>query len=200
MSSKDDSKQFILHPEIEGLSYLESFINKLESEEILKEIDALPWLSGDGALSRRTQHYGYLYNYKSRSIPEMATPFPSFASKLAKRLSKLGVFEQLPDQLIVNEYLPGQGISAHVDQPKIFGPVVVSISVIGNSMMVFRSKTSKQEVNLWFPERTIVILQNDARYEWTHAIPGRRSDILSSGAKLPRSRRISLTFRTINRN
>jgi hypothetical protein len=35
-----------------------------------------------------------------------------------------------------------------------------------------------------------------ARYEWTHEIPTRRSDAID-GERLPRGRRISLTFRKV---
>jgi alkylated DNA repair dioxygenase AlkB len=43
-----------------------------------------------------------------------------------------------PDQLIVNEYIPGQGIGDHVDHTKLFGQEVVSISLLSDVVMTFR--------------------------------------------------------------
>jgi alkylated DNA repair dioxygenase AlkB len=44
--------------------------------------------------------------------------------------------------------------------------------------------------------RSLLILSSEARYEWTHEIPARKSDEVN-GVKQPRARRISLTFRTL---
>ena len=45
-------------------------------------------------------------------------------------------------------------------------------------------------------ERSLIILSDDARYEWQHAIPARKSDVVN-GFKIARDRRLSLTFRTV---
>ena len=45
--------------------------------------------------------------------------------------------EYLFDQLIVNEYQPGQGISPHIDNQTLFGDVVVSVSLSSNTIMTF---------------------------------------------------------------
>jgi alkylated DNA repair dioxygenase AlkB len=101
---------------IPGLLYVENFINEAE------------------------ESYGYKYNYKARSIDrekDYLGPFPDFGGKVARRLVRKGYFETLPEQLIVNEYLPGQGISAYIDQPVIFGEKVASLSLGSNTVMIF---------------------------------------------------------------
>jgi alkylated DNA repair dioxygenase AlkB len=42
----------------------------------------------------------------------------------------------------------------------------------------------------------LLILSGEARYDWTHEIPARKSDVIN-GARQPRTRRVSLTFRTV---
>lgn len=43
-----------------------------------------------------------------------------------------------PDQVTVNEYLPGQGIASHVDTHEAFGPTLLSLSLVSGVVMDFR--------------------------------------------------------------
>jgi alkylated DNA repair dioxygenase AlkB len=54
----------------------------------------------------------------------------------------------------------------------------------------------KQKVSLLLEPRSAVVLQDDARYCWTHAIAGRKQDRWGEKV-LPRERRLSLTFRKV---
>jgi len=181
--------------DIIGLSTYSEFISEEDALRIIDFIDEKEWLSGENALKRRTQHYGYEYDYKTRSTGmKVAKPIPGVMMGLCTKLVEMKIFPQIPDQLIVNEYLPGQGIAAHIDQPVIFGDTITSIALCGDCTITFGK--CKTKVDLHFKERMAVVLQNDARYQWTHSIPARKSDKID-GVKIPRKRRISLTFRTI---
>lgn len=100
--------------DIQGLTYISDFISIHEQDFLLAEIGRQPWLTD---LKRRVQHYGYKYDYKARAVGNDAYlgPFPDWLSSLSRKLQDGGVFSPAPDQAIVNEYLPGQGISAHID-------------------------------------------------------------------------------------
>ena len=50
---------------ISGLNYIDEFINQEEEVNLIQLIDAMPWRND---LKRRVQHYGYIYDYKSRKI------------------------------------------------------------------------------------------------------------------------------------
>ena len=95
------------------------------------------------------------------------------------------------NQLIVNEYEPGQGISAHIDAP-CFGPAIATLSL--GSACVMRFSNGDRHEDVWLDRRMCVVLTGPARSEWTHAIPTRKSDP-RHGRRLARSRRLSLTFR-----
>lgn len=41
------------------------------------------------------------------------------------------------NQLIINEYLPGQGINPHVDNPTLFSSPIVSVSLGSECVMEF---------------------------------------------------------------
>jgi alkylated DNA repair dioxygenase AlkB len=54
----------------------------------------------------------------------------------------------------------------------------------------------QEKHDLYLEPRSLITLSGLARYQWTHAIPARKSDVVD-GFKIERGRRISLTFRTV---
>lgn len=107
-----------------------------------------------------------------------------------------------PDQIIVNEYLPGQGIAPHIDQPKTFGPVVATVSLGAPVVMDFIRAEDRHAI--WLAPLSLLVLTGAARYEWRHAIAKRKSDLIDAQRVAPtnkrvaRSRRVSLTFRSLS--
>jgi alkylated DNA repair dioxygenase AlkB len=180
-------------PNISGLTYVPDFITRDEEAVLLAAIDEQSWLSD---LKRRVQHYGYKYDYKARAVTEdsFIDTLPSWVEPFARTLKSDGLFQSVPDQVIVNEYLPGQGISAHVDCVPCFGQMIASLSLGSGASIQFARDHEKQE--LYLEPRSLVIFSGPARYEWTHAIPARKSDIVN-GFKIERKRRVSLTFRNV---
>lgn len=176
-----------------GLKYLPDFVSGEEALYLVDKIDAQPWRSD---LKRRVQHYGYRYDYKARQTREedYLGPLPPFLQVLAERLTHAGHFGSIPDQVIVNEYMPGQGISAHVDCRPCFGGVIASLSLLSPCIMRLENRKISQQVDLTLEPGSLLVLSGEARHVWTHAIPARKSDIVN-GQKQPRSRRLSLTFR-----
>merc|ERR1719401_180619 len=49
--------------------------------------------------------------------------------------------------------------------------------------------------NIWLPANSLLVLRGEARYAWQHGIAWRRTDHLADGEVVPRTRRVSLTFR-----
>lgn len=117
---------------------------------------------------------------------------------LNERLLAKGLFASAPDQVIANEYLPGQGISAHVDCVPCFDDTIVSLSLLSRCEMVFRERLSGGKLSVILEPCSAVVMTGAARYEWTHEIPARKSDGID-GMKVLRARRISLTFRKVAR-
>lgn len=178
-----------------GLRYIENYISNLEHDKIKYHIDQNPWSC---ELKRRVQHYGYKYNYKARSINHnmKVSDLPRWAQDVGKRLCTDGYMKYLPDQLIVNEYFPGQGIGNHIDCTPCFEEVIVSISLVSPTTMVFINQKTKEKIPMILSPKSCLILQGDARYKWTHGIPARKTDTIN-GVKVPRTRRLSLTFRKV---
>jgi alkylated DNA repair dioxygenase AlkB len=62
--------------------------------------------------------------------------------------------------------------------------------------MEFTHVKTRQKTPLFLARRSLVVLSGEARYDWRHAIPGRKSDT-QEGRMVPRGRRLSLTFRNV---
>jgi alkylated DNA repair dioxygenase AlkB len=190
------------HPEneiasdaIRGLRYIQDYINEDEHEVLLAQIDKNNWIKD---LKRRVQHYGFMYDYKSRRVSHTMRvgPLPPWLQELAEKLQTDGYMSKVADQVIVNEYEPGQGISSHIDCEPCFERIVVSLSLGSDCVMDFTNKFDKTKMSVWLARRSIIILSDEARYKWLHGIAPRKSDEWD-GQKYYRRRRISLTFRSV---
>ena len=107
------------------------------------------------------------------------------------------ILPYMPDQLIVNEYLPGQGITNHVDCESCFDDVIVSLSIGSPAVINFVHKDDKSRViPLLLESRSLMVITGPARYEWMHGIKGIKNETWE-GNKFPRRRRLSLTFRKV---
>ena len=180
---------------IVGLRYISDFINREQHDELLRQIDVQPWLTD---LKRRVQHYGYRYNYKSRSVDQTMRigPLPHWVDELAGMLCNQGLMTEKPDQVIVNEYLPGQGIANHIDCVPCFADTIISLSLGSACVMELTNKKTGQLVPLVLEPRSLVVLKDEARFVWTHGIPARKSDKVGERV-INRRRRVSLTFRNM---
>lgn len=183
---------------ISGLTYIPDFISELEQYDLLSTIDSCTWLTD---LKRRTQHYGYKYDYTKKSIDTSMSlgPLPDWLEPLTSKLFNQGIFTQPVEQVIVNEYLPGQGISKHTDCIPCFGDTIASLSLGSTCAMDLEHYQSGKKGTIMLAPRSLLVLSGEARYDWMHAIPARKQDSFQNSI-LERSRRISLTFRTIKWN
>jgi alkylated DNA repair dioxygenase AlkB len=180
---------------VPGLRYLPDFIDAETEAALLATIDQQAWLND---LKRRVQHYGWRYDYKARGIGQdlRIGAIPDWLAGLCDRLSAEGIFSGTPDQVIINEYQPGQGISAHIDCVPCFGDTVAALSLGSACVIDFTHAITREKQSHLLVPRSLLILSGDARYHWQHAIPARKSDKWR-GQTITRSRRISLTFRTV---
>ncbi len=179
---------------IAGLTYIDNFITESDQKELIKSIDEMPW---DNSLKRRTQHYGYKYDYTKKKIDSslFLGEIPSFLQLYCKILRNRNFFEETPDQVIINEYYPGQGIGAHTDCVPCFGKTIASIS-LNSSCVIELNRWKYEPAHYLLKPLSLLALYSDARYMWTHSIPARLEDKWN-GEIIPRGRRISLTFRKI---
>eukprot|EP00053_Salpingoeca_punica_P022093 m.213810 g.213810 ORF g.213810 m.213810 type:complete len:276 (+) comp29763_c0_seq1:124-951(+) len=199
---------------VPGLVYVADFLTAKEEAALLQHVDRSPW---ETSLKRRVQQYGWTYRYKERSVQasDYLGPLPAWMGGVLARLRQSGLASTEFDQCIVNEYMPGQGIAAHVDRPHLFDDEIVTVSLGSAVQMDFEparkgsaatataTKTSGPEpaassVSLRLAARSAALLSGEARYAWTHGIAARLSDPNpATGERKRRRRRVSLTFRRV---
>jgi alkylated DNA repair dioxygenase AlkB len=177
---------------IGGLSYIPEFITSGEERVLLWEADR----QGDWSKqwSRRTKSFGSRYLSVDEESSEPRRSMPQWTGFVRQRLVERGIMERLPNQMGVNEYMPGQGIAAHIDH---CGGTVVSLSLGSGCVMEFTVPgAAEKTASMWLPRRSIVVLRGAARNVWHHGIRGRLKDVVA-GHVIKRDRRVSLTFRDV---
>ena len=184
-----------MNERIPGLRYQPDILDPTMQSQFLQVIDAQPWLAD---LKRRVQHYGYRYDYTRRTVAHALYlgPLPTWLATLARRLHTEGYTPAVPDQVIINEYLPGQGIASHVDCMPCFGDTILSLSLGSPCIMIFTERKTTRQVEVLLAPGSLLVMQAAARYEWLHGIPPRKSDVYG-GQRILRARRVPLTFRTV---
>ena len=188
---------------VPGLYYFDTIVSSDYSQQLFHYLDnEAKWSPiTDNPNSRVVQHYGYKYNYKSHNNKEMGTPIPDIFSELIQTLQQKVQELQLADssysfnQIIVNNYEPGQGISKHTDI-KSYGAVIGCYTLGSGATMRFRKKD--EVVDVYVKPNSLYVMTGDSRYLWTHEMPSTKTD-LYNGKRIARDRRISITFRNVDK-
>jgi len=178
-----------------GLLIVRDWVTAAECDALLAGIDSMPWMDD---LSRRVQHYGWKYDYTLRDLSpdQYLGPIPGIFDEVIGKLESVPEFGAAAEQIIVNEYEPGQGIAAHIDR-RTFGDVVASLSLGSEWPMEFAAHDGRV-IEVFMPVGALLLMTGSSRFEWTHHIRPRKSDI-RNGQRVARTRRVSLTFRTLGR-
>lgn len=175
-----------------GLYYLPGFITAEQQAEIVRRLDSAEW-SND--LRRRVQQYGWRYDYRARAItPDMYLgALPDWLQTVAQQVyDDTGLFDRVPEQVIVNEYRGAQGIAEHSDHPG-FGPAIATVSLLEDWEMNFAPRYRQPTRPALLQNGSCLTMTGLSRSRWTHCIPARAAE--PNGHR--RGRRISLTFRTV---
>jgi alkylated DNA repair dioxygenase AlkB len=179
--------------DINGLLYIPRYVSELHHHQLIQTIDTQPWRAD---LSRRVQHYGYIYDYRAKRIdPSMLLgELPPWLQRISMQLFTDGLIPNIPDQAIINEYKPGQGIADHIDCTPCFGDVIISLSLAAPVIMDL--KHNDQTTHILLEPRSLLVLRDEARHQWTHGIARRKQDVIN-GETIKRVRRLSITFRKV---
>lgn len=180
---------------IEGLTYIPEFITAEQENKLINVIDQQPWLTD---LKRRVQHYGWKYDYTARRVDYSMRlgDLPDWLVGYCDKLVNEGHFPKIPDQVIINEYQPGQGIASHIDCVPCFEETIASISLGSPCVMDFTHSKTNQKIPVLLEPRSLFVLSGDARYAWKHGITSRKNDKIN-GQSFSRGMRLSMTFRNV---
>lgn len=196
--------------------YIPNFITEEEERQVIKYINSVPQPKWTQLSHRRLQNWGGIPHPKGMIAEEI----PSWLHKYIDKVAALNAFENglLPNHVLINEYLSGQGIMAHSDGP-LFYPVVTTISCGSHTLLDFykRLDTTEQqqpklEFSLLLERRSLLVLQKDLYHNYLHSIAERDMDSISEssiknlhmcigkfieGEIIKRDTRLSLTIRHV---
>jgi hypothetical protein len=78
----------------------------------------------------------------------------------------------------------------------LFTDTIISLSLGSSCVMDFTRVSTGDKISVLLEPRSIVVLKDDARYQWMHIIAARKGDLFQ-GEPITRERRVSLTFRKV---
>lgn len=176
---------------ISGLWYIPNYLTEKEINSFKKKIDTEINFSHLGnTKSRRVAHFGYNYSYDQTGLTK-ASPIPDYLLTLVdpnKINDVLGInlIDKPFQQLIINEYKPGQQIAYHTDHPTQFGSVIACITIGQSVPIKFKKDTQEKTVDV--QEGSLYIMTGESRYSWKHSL-------INDGD----NNRYSLTYRFVNK-
>ena len=179
---------------VPGFTLHRDFITIAMEDELMKEIDNQKWVVD---YDRRLQYYGYRNELeKPYDLVAFPVPMPPLVKLLSAQIVERGILISQPDQVIINEYLPGQGIRPHKDR-NYFENQICGINLGSGCIMRFLKGTDVVDIEV--PRRSLYVMQDEVRYKWKHAIPPRKKDIINGNVQ-HRERRWSITYRNVKMN
>lgn len=195
-----------------NLFYIPALLPEAEQERLIQKVNA-----------SKTWHQ--LANRRLQSIPSqllggttlLKQALPAYLQSVIDcYILPLGMFagspHHAPNHVLVNEYLPGQGIHAHEDGPAYY-PAVCTITLGSHCVYHVHDKQDRRcLINLIQEPGSMLVTMNGTYSDYLHSIEEVKVDedlssqaianwrMLSSKyqqAFLPRKTRISLTFRDV---
>uniref|UniRef100_A0A1B6MHZ2 tRNA (carboxymethyluridine(34)-5-O)-methyltransferase n=1 Tax=Graphocephala atropunctata TaxID=36148 RepID=A0A1B6MHZ2_9HEMI len=193
------------HPLPEGLVLLSDFVTEEEEERLLNSVH---WdlddhkEKGKTLKHRRVKHFGFEFRYDNNNVDKdspLEEAIPLECDFIGERLAKLGhPLSWTPDQLTVNQYQRGQGIPSHIDTHSAFESPILSLSLGSDVVMEFRR--GGRHVPVLLPRRSLLLMDGESRYAWSHGITPRTMDVVAVAGGLSvrdRACRTSFTLRKV---
>lgn len=189
--------------------YIPNFITSNEEKHILDHFYSVPKPKWTYLTNRRLQDYGGVPSEKGM-IPEK---IPNWLDMYINKIYNLNVFKgKKPNQILINEYEPGQGIMPHTDGP-LFYPTIATISCGSHTILEFleNNESRKKVCDILLEPLSLVIIKDDLYSKYLHSIYERKIDKLTEdcinisftgdkrlvGDILERNTRVSVTIRNV---
>jgi hypothetical protein len=191
---------------IEKILYNENFINIEDEIKIIKQLEKIEFFKSS---NRSIAILGGVPHFNGAIIEKLPTWIYNYAVLL-----KFMFNGQIPNQVLINKYDPGQGIAHHCDGD-LYLPFAAIISLGSSSVLEFKSldydnNNSCIVCSTFLSSRSLVGFTNDAYTSHTHGINGLIEDEINNhcinikesnikiGDIIPRSNiRYSMTFRCV---
>jgi alkylated DNA repair protein alkB family protein 6 len=113
--------------------YVPEFVSVAEQGSLVHQVNSAPVAKWKSLKNRRLQNWGGVVHAKGL----ISQPVPGWIKTVTEKITKETKLYPAPiNHVLVNEYLPGQGISPHQDGP-VYYPVVAILSLGSPTLMHF---------------------------------------------------------------
>ncbi|CAD5218267.1 unnamed protein product [Bursaphelenchus okinawaensis] len=213
-----DANDFVVRNAPPTIRYIPNFITEEEEQALLSRVYTAPKPKWQYLKDRRLQNWGGIVGknglISDGNIPEWLT------NVIDRIMTVENGFpcNNRPNHVLINEYLPGQGIMPHTDGPAFF-PLVSTISLGSATYLDFYNVIEQGQENpspiaerffgtMLLQPRSLVLINSEAYSTHLHGIAERPVDVVHDkifnrppGLQLqeshPRQTRISLTIRNV---
>ncbi len=178
---------------VPGLFLYPDFIDEAREAQLVQEIDHQTWIVD---YKRRLQYYGYRNELdKPYDLIKFPVEMPPLIYQLSEEIVEQHILLHQPDQVIINEYEPGEGIKPHKDR-NYYDNQICGVNLGSGCIMRFIRGKNLEVIDVEIPRRSLYVMQDEARLKWKHAIPPRKKDVVD-GQIHHRERRVSITYRKV---
>lgn len=186
----------------------------------MQAVDKTPRPRWTQLSNRRLINYGGVPHPKGM----IAEDIPVWLHHYVERINQLNVYAEgiKANHVLVNEYLPGQGIMPHLDGP-LFFPTITTISCGSHTVLEYYEQTEdasgqdgsgslvrQHKTSVLLEPRSLLVVKDDMYHKYLHSIAEREEDTIDArvanlslvsnahaGDVLRRDKRISLTIRHV---
>ncbi|EFO27748.1 hypothetical protein LOAG_00731 [Loa loa] len=142
----------------------------------------------DCGLKKNSLHMWWIVSGHS---PILTVPKIPWLNSVIDKLMTLGdTFppNRRPNHVLINEYLPGQGIMAHTDGPAFY-PMVTTISLGSDTIIDYYKPIDPERNNVkqkryvgsvLLERRSLILVSDDAYTKYLHEIADRTFDVITS--------------------
>jgi alkylated DNA repair protein alkB family protein 6 len=200
---------------IPTMRYCRNFLSAAEQDSLAEKVlSSKSWVQ---LKNRRLQQWGGTPEEKGM----VASRLPEWLEALGCKLVAFKCVEAQPNHVLINEYLPGQGIVPHEDGP-LYLPHFAIVSLLTPLLLDFyrkldderpQSLQERRVCSLCLEPGSLLIISEEAYTGYLHGIAERTQDVLDESVcnvhlidpqlreqrVIERQQRLSLTIRTVKK-
>uniref|UniRef100_A0A7E4V9M9 Fe2OG dioxygenase domain-containing protein n=1 Tax=Panagrellus redivivus TaxID=6233 RepID=A0A7E4V9M9_PANRE len=198
------------------ICYIPNFIDTDFEDILINHVNDAPKPKWEFLKNRRLQNWGGIVGKKSLIADNSMPDWLNIVIDRIMEVENTFPESNRPNHVLVNEYLPGQGIMPHTDGPAFF-PTVCTVSLGSHTLLDLFEPWDEKNPKA-FPERyvgsmllqprSLILIRGEAYESHLHGIADRTADEitekifnrpakLTPGIGLERGTRISLTIRNV---
>uniref|UniRef100_R4G890 Putative alkb n=2 Tax=Rhodnius prolixus TaxID=13249 RepID=R4G890_RHOPR len=211
-----DLSQYEISQAPPKILYIPDFITEFEEDYIINKVNNAPKPKWTQLRNRRLQNWGGSPQPNGMIVEAI----PQWLQVFINKVNDLKLYDEgnlKANHVLINEYLPGQGIMPHVDGP-LFYPAILTITCGSHTILNFQKQMKDDEeaalaeansVSFLLERRSMVAVMGSMYTDYFHSIEEKVEDKLDHsvsninktkfniGDVLKRDTRISLTIRHV---